>query len=148
MPKQTTKHLTLTDLQNNSITVDLKSACTGNKKFTGRMVYNLAEPIEIQINQLDFYCGPEEEDEEYGGALYIQEHQETYDLLRILFADLKDFINIGVAENLHEILPISNIENADLWEVVKNRLERSGAVLRSEYFIFSNVDVEYGDEED
>jgi hypothetical protein len=51
----------------------------------------------------------------------------TDKLLRTLFADMNP--DIGAAENFHSIPVVEGVSGKAIWEVIEDRLTRSGAVL-------------------
>jgi hypothetical protein len=109
------------------------------KNFTGRVIYY---PGEIrrkngEVEEFTFFCGPETKE----GHLADAQDGGLDDKLSDLFEDInraassvgERCISIGAAESMHIVYAIDGISVDELWEIIRERLERSGAVLGGGY---------------
>jgi len=116
---------TLSELKENKIKVDLAVKPNKSKELTGGVVYALSEGgLGGCDDEFGFDCGPETE----GGYLDDSDDGKCYKKLEELFSDIPgNNIEIGAAENSHIVKLIPGISAKDLWDVIVDRLERSGA---------------------
>jgi len=107
--------------------------------LSGRMIYDIGEEGLDDVEALEeeggigFYCGPETK----GGWLHDTADGGCTEKLEELFADLPTQticgsqypgISLHDAENYHTIALIPGVSPQDLWALIVERLERSGAV--------------------
>jgi hypothetical protein len=138
------KHPTLAELKANPITVPLGLQPNKKEDLSGRVIYDLGGDG-LKCRNISFHCGPEQED----GALDDREGGFGNDeRLEKLFADFGKHIFIGAAENYHTAKLIPGISAKELWEVIVERLKRSGAVLMEGGHDGSNEDDEDDYDED
>ena len=109
-------------------------------EYTGKVLFCIPD-IEGWLTKkiwesegLSFCCGPQCKD----GSMCDSFDAGTYPKLRILFADFpKDnngypMMDIGAAENAHGLEYIKDLTVDQAWEIIKERLERSGAIYDPE----------------
>ena len=104
-----------------------------DREWSGRVIFGLGEMIEEgEMEHCDgevgFYCGPEDRD----GSLEDTLDGGVGDKLKTLFLDLD--ISIMDAENFHTASLVPGITAKELWGLIVERLERSGAVKQSDEF--------------
>jgi hypothetical protein len=116
-------------LKANQITVDLHSRRTlfARNEERGEEEYN------PDGDGLNFYCGPEVD-----GALDDQGDSATYRQLNRLFSDFparrdydgtpQSIVEIGASESAHIVQYCAELTYEQVWEIVRERLLRSGAV--------------------
>lgn len=106
--------------------------------LSGRMVYDVGEEgldddESLEDEGIGFYCGPETK----SGWLHDTEDGGCTEKLEKLFADLPTqtiggsrypAISVQDAENYHTVALIPGISPRELWALIVERLERSGAV--------------------
>jgi hypothetical protein len=109
-------------LVSNPVAVDFKAIAKW-KHFSGRVIYERNRDGE-EKGEVHFFCGRETSD----GWMDDTGDGPVDDLLRRLFSDFGDAIDIGAAESYHTAGPIPGVKAHDLWAIIKVRLERSGCV--------------------
>ncbi len=90
-------------------------------RLTGRVIFSVGENYDYE-GEIDFFCGPEEEDHlsDLDCGLYPQ--------LEKLFKKNNLEVEVGAAENYHVTI-IPNGKTADeVWKSIKAILEKAGAV--------------------
>lgn len=73
-----------------------------------------------------FFCGSGEIGD--GRCCMSDYDGRCYEKLEALFSDFGDHIEVGAAENCHEVILFKGISAEEIWKVVETRLQRSGAV--------------------
>jgi hypothetical protein len=132
--KKLTSVLTLDELKNNPITINLlpivinlmeEYNSENDYSFSGRIVYAIDENGDFDLwnkeHELQFYCGPETKE----GAIDDSGENIIDDKLSKLFADMN--INVQISESLHVVFFPKGIDARDIWGIVEERLIRSGA---------------------
>lgn len=138
-PDEASKPMSIIEkLRANRITVSfLPVVPTDHHDISGRVIYCLGEEDIDDEDGIFFNCGPEDND----GDLHDSEDGGVADKLEKLFADLPEVdcgwtktpgITVCEAENYHSVAQIPGVDPKDLWALVAERLERSGAVKMEE----------------
>ena len=89
--------------------------------LTGRVIYRFNE---CSDNVLSFHCGPETDD----GYLLDCSDCGIYKQLEELFSDTGIELNVGAAENYHEVVLTNGNDSDKVWSVIETRLVSAGAV--------------------
>ena len=98
--------------------------------MTGRVLYGFNE---INDGEVSFFLGPEEKQRFNGDNITISDqfHCGTGDVLEELFADFDEegmYVMISAWENGHEISQIPDGKEYTVWEIIKERVEKAGAI--------------------
>lgn len=114
-----------------------------NDDFSGRVIFTregLDELDDCDIyRELTFHCGPEDKDgalnDSYDGGCYEQLKKIFDDFPKEPFCDGKytsSLMDVGAAENFHLVELPKGITAQEMWELVKSRLVKAGAIESSD----------------